>query len=190
MKNIKFCFIFLLTGTLSISAQDNTIKDQFVDVIDKSNSYEEYKVIKRVKLATLRKNILDTVALLKQNIETTTTQIELQKNNIASLNQELKVTQENLTLSKEKENSIELFGFTTTKSSYNTIMWFIIGFLLVALGYLFLKYKNSHSVTKASKIKLLEIEEEFETHRQKNLESEQLLRRKLQDEINFSKKPK
>ena len=47
--------------------------------------------------------------------------------------------------------------------------------------------KNSNIITKQTNHKLTEIEQEFDSYRQKKLEEQQILRRKLQDEINKKK---
>ncbi|MAP53465.1 MAG: tRNA (guanine-N1)-methyltransferase [Altibacter sp.] len=168
----------------------NSLEDQFVDVVDNSNNYQDYKVIKKTKINKLRENIMDSIAALETEIQTSETSLDQQKNKIASLTQELAKTQEDLALSRKKENGIELFGMLTEKSTYNTIMWSIILILLLALGFFIYKYKNSNSVTKEAQLKLAETEIEFEEHRQKAIEQQQQLRRKLQDEINKNRKSK
>ena len=84
----------------------------------------------------------------------------------------------------EKEDGIEILGMLTKKSTYNTIMWSIIALLIAAFLFIFFKFNKSNAVTKEANLKLAETEEEFDAHRQKTLEREQQLRRKLQDEIN------
>ncbi|MEM7187893.1 MAG: tRNA (guanine-N1)-methyltransferase, partial [Bacteroidota bacterium] len=70
---------------------------------------------------------------------------------------------------------------------YKTTMWGVIGLLAVIALFLLYKFRNSNAVTREAKLKLAETEAEFEEHRQKNLEQQQVLRRKLQDEINKNK---
>ena len=48
----------------SLSNDSQTIENQLTQTIDKSNSYQEFKVIKKTKLARLRANILDTISFL------------------------------------------------------------------------------------------------------------------------------
>ena len=67
IKNKLLFFLFLFTA-ISLVAQENTLENQFDDVIKKSNSYQEFKVIKKVKINSLKRNVLDTVAQLEQNI--------------------------------------------------------------------------------------------------------------------------
>tara|TARA_R100000935_G_scaffold58415_2_gene95446 strand:+ start:134671 stop:135267 length:597 start_codon:yes stop_codon:yes gene_type:complete len=166
----------------------NTIENQFVDVVDGSNSYQEFKVIKKTEINKLRANILDTLGTFESKISALNTEIDTQKNEIASLSQNLSKTKEELALSQKKENGIEILGLLTQKATYNTIMWSIIGALLLALIFFIYKFKNSHSVTREAQLKLAETEIEFEKHRQTRIEEQQQLRRKLQDEINKNRK--
>ena len=112
--------------------------------------------------------------------------MELSKNLTVTKN--LKTTQENLTVSKGKEDGMSVFGVTTKKATYNLVLCSIIGALMFFLILLFYRFKNSHSITKQTNLKLSEIEKEFDVHRKKTLEQQQQLSRKLQDEINKSKK--
>ncbi|MFT4942582.1 MAG: hypothetical protein ACI9RL_000915 [Candidatus Paceibacteria bacterium] len=191
--NIKTFFSTLLllcvmiTSAQNEKAQDNTIEAQFVRVIDMSNNYQEYKVIRRSKLAALRKNILDSLAALEIAIQIKDAIITSQSSNISTLEVTLNSTQNNLNTSKAKEDTIALFGITTKKGSYNFILFSIISFLLLGLFFFILKFKNSNTITKETNHKLSEIERAFENYRQKKLEDEQILRRKLQDEINKKK---
>lgn len=194
MKKILLLTIPLFLFSISANAQDsvqiekNTLDNQMTDAFDKSNSYQEYKVIKKTQLATLKRNILDSVSTLERKITGLESEIKNQNTEIDSLTQNLKQTQENLAASKEKEDGIELFGILTSKATYNTIMWFIIGILLLISGFLFYRFLNSHKITKAAQLKMAEIEIELEDNRRNSLEREQKLRRKLQDEINKNRK--
>ena len=186
MRTKFFPLLTMLLFSSIVFAQQNanTIENQFIDVVDKSNNYQEFKVIKKAKIYALRKNILDSINALENTINTTYTEIDLQKAEIATLKKDLETTQANLATSVEKEDGIEILGMLTKKSTYNLILWSIISGLLLILVLLFYKFKSSHSVTKQARLKLSETETEFDAHRQKTLENEQLLRRKLQDEIN------
>ena len=82
---------------------------------------------------------------------------------------------------------MSLLGLQMSKTSYNILMWTIIGGLLTLLLIFIFKFKNSNSVTKAAKKALAETEEEFEEHRRSALEREQKVRRQLQDELNKQK---
>lgn len=183
-----FLFVLSMEAQDSISVNKNTLLDQMNEAFDKSNSYQEYKVIKKTQLATLRKNILDSVSALENTITLQGNELKLQKTDIDSLRQNLGKTQQDLTLAKDREDGIEFFGVLTSKSTYNAIMWTIIGILLLIGGFLLYRFVNSHKITNAAQLKMAEMEIELEDYRRNSLEREQKLRRKLQDEINKNRK--
>jgi uncharacterized membrane protein len=194
MKKILVLTLPLFLFTLHAAAQDsiqvrkNTLNEQMTDAFDKSNSYQEYKVIKKTQLATLKRNILDSVSSLEKKINVHESELKLQKKEIDSLRQNLQNTKQSLATAKEKEDGIEIFGILTSKVTYNMIMWSIILILLLISGFLFYRFLNSHKITNAAQLKMAEMEIELEDYRRNSLEREQKLRRKLQDEINKNRK--
>ncbi|MCB0466472.1 MAG: hypothetical protein KDC78_12490 [Aequorivita sp.] len=194
MKKIILVTLPLFLFTINIFAQDtiqvkkNTLNEQMTVAFDKSNSYQEYKVIKKAQLTTLRRNILDSVSTLEKRIALLESEVAQGKTTIDSLRQDLKNTQQNLANSKAKEDGIEFFGMLTSKATYNTIMWGIILVLVFISGFLFYRFLNSHKITNAAQLKMAEMEIELEDYRKNSLEREQKLRRKLQDEINKNRK--
>lgn len=194
MKKILFLTLPLFLFTLQVAAQDsiqvrkNTLNEQMTEAFDKSNSYQEYKVIKKTQLATLKRNILDSVSALEKSINSQQSELAQQKRAIDSLRENLENTQLNLANSKEKEDGIRFLGILTSKTTYNAIMWSIVLILLLAGGFLFYRFLNSHKITNAAELKMAEMEIELEDYRRNSLEREQKLRRKLQDEINKNRK--
>ena len=176
---------FLVVSITGFSQDDsNSIESQFIKVVDKSNSYQKYKVIKKTKIEGLRKNVLDTIEMLELKIATSKVEIGNLKSKVELLTKTLDTTKLNLAASIEEEDKIEALGLVMTKTTYNTLLWSIISGLLGLLGFLLYKHKNGHEITKNTKLRLTEVESDFDAHRKKTLTNEQLLRRKLQDEIN------
>lgn len=184
---LTVCFALYVLPAIA-QQKTTTLEELFVDVIDKSNRYEEYKVVKIYKLNNLKKNVEDSIASIKKDLENAQGTIALQKSEIDTLTQSMSSLQTELNTSIENQDGINLFGALINKTIYKITMWGIIGLLVLAVLYLLFKFKNSNVITKAAKLKLTETDEEFETHRQQALEREQQLRRKLQDEIIKNKK--
>src|SRR5210317_961159 len=86
--------------------QSNTLEEQFVQVVDKSNNYQDYKIIQKSKINQLRINILDSIKNLKSTIESTNLEIIQKKNQIDSLTSDLKNTELELAHSIEKATAI------------------------------------------------------------------------------------
>ena len=184
---LTVCFALYVLPAIA-QQKTTTLEELFVDVIDKSNRYEEYKVVKIYKLNNLKKNVEDSIASIKKDLENAQGTIALQKSEIDTLTQSMSSLQTELNTSIENQDGINLFGVLINKTTYKIAMWGIIGLLVLVVLYLLFKFKNSNVITKAAKLKLTETDEEFETHRQQALEREQQLRRKLQDEIIKNKK--
>jgi len=170
--------------------EDNTINSQFDEVIESSNNYQDYKVVKRYKLTQLQKNTVNRIESLKEEIVTSNKTIEEQKLKIENLKAELNNTQNNLNQVTEEKDQISFFGIATDKGTYQTIMWVIVFALVLILVFFIYKYKQSNILTKEAKKNLAENEAEFDEYRKKSLEKQQKLGRQLQDEKNKQNKNK
>ncbi|MEZ4874718.1 MAG: tRNA (guanine-N1)-methyltransferase [Flavobacteriaceae bacterium] len=187
-RTLSILLFFILVGNGYLHAQDHSLEDQFTDVIDKSNRYEDYKVVKIYKLNELRKNVIDSIAKLENEVDQLQATVSTKQSSIDSLTQKITTTAEALALSQKKEDGISFFGSIIKKSTYQTIMWSIIGLLILTALFFLYKFKNSNAITREANKKLMDTETEYEDHRRMALEREQQLRRKLQDEINKQKK--
>lgn len=190
MKNkILYICCFLLISFKGISQENNsqTIDTQISELIEKSNTYQSYKVIELSKLRVLQRNIQDSISALKASISTSESVILEQNNKIDSITQQIEVLNLDLAKTQEKVENISLLGIPTSKTTYNSIMWSIIIALLVISSILFFRFKKSHGDTKDAREKLEETEVELEGLRKRSLEREQKVRRQLQDEINKNK---
>ena len=82
---------------------------------------------------------------------------------------------------------MNFLGIATSKSIYNTLIWSLIGVLILIILILIYKFIECNRVTKYANNQLLDLEKEYEDHRRIALEREQKVRRQLQDEINKQK---
>lgn len=171
-------------ATINQVLKSGTIEEQFNTLIDKSNDFQEYKNLKHYNLNRFRKNFKDSLKATKLKFDKANATIESQKKNMESLQNQISDLNKKINDISVDKDTVDFFGMRLTKTSYNAILWsLILAFLATALFFLF-RFKSSNAITKAAKKSLAEIEEEFETHRKKALEREQILRRQLQDEIN------
>lgn len=189
-------FVTLLFSFISFSnfAQEDinqedthSLQGQMNQVFEKSNSYQNYKVIEKVKLNALRQNILDSISGLQSTIVNLQQDVNARRKSIDSLNTELTVVTEDLAQSQERENGIRVLGMLTSKTTYNAIVWSIILILLLVGAFFFYRFSTSHGIIREANQKVEELETENENLRRTHLEREQKLRRQLQDEINKNK---
>lgn len=175
-----------------LSLDSGTIDSQFEYVFRKSGNFkgtngQPYEAVKQVWLLKLKANVLDSLKTTYKNLGDSEATVANQVKEIESLKERLNNTQTTLDQTNEEKNNMALLGMQTSKTNYNVIMWTIIAALTAFLLFFVYKFKNSNSLTKEAKLKLEEVESEFEEHRRNALEREQKVRRQLQDEINKNK---
>ncbi|HQX02614.1 MAG TPA: tRNA (guanine-N1)-methyltransferase [Flavobacterium sp.] len=199
MKNYFYFFLLLLTN-VALSQEPNpesnsasingTLANQFDYVIQKSNNFQEYKVVKRDYLMLLKKNSLDSVGRFKNELVSLKSQFSNHASIVAQLKDTLKATNEELTTLKTAQDNVSLFGSPISKTNYNIVMWGIVIVLFLILIVFLFQLKSAKSIAHEVKNNVEKIEEEFEDYKHKALEKEQKLGRQLQDEINKHKSSK
>ena len=170
-----------------LSLNSGSIDNQFEFVIRRSNSWKEYKTVKKTWLYTLKAHTLDSLKAVHKDLADTRDVVDQQAAEISNLKNNLSQTQETLSATNEEKDNISLLGIPMSKSSYKLLMWSIIAGLFLLLLFFIYKFKGSNSLTREAKLKLDETELEFEEHRRSALEREQKVRRQLQDELNKNK---
>jgi hypothetical protein len=175
-----------------LSLDSGTIDSQFEYIFKKSGNFkgvngQKYEAVKYTSLLTLKAHVLDSLKTTYSKLNTSEATVENQKKEIESLKAQLQNTQTTLGETESEKNSMALFGLQLGKTNYNILMWSIVAALFALLIVFVLKFKASNALTRAAKLKLEEVETEFEEHRRVALEREQKVRRQLQDEINKNK---
>lgn len=170
-------------------AQDNTntIDNQFNTLLNESANWQNSKIVQLDKLQQLQKNVNDSLTKLHLTIADNKDASQEHKDSVEALTTKLKVTQDSLQTSLSKTTNIEVLGLSSEKSTFLTIIWAIIGVLIIVLGVIYYRFKKSFIDIKEVKSKLTETEEELDELRKSSLEREQKIRRQLQDEINKNK---
>ena len=193
-KRLLTTFILVLITITSYSQttkqfiDSGSVDAQFENLIENSNKYQDYKVVKLNWLLKLKSNINDSILASKESLLKATNTINKQNAVIDSLNTSFSSKKNEIAKLKTQITTISFLGIDFEKGLFKTIMLSIIGGLLLFLLFFISKYKQSISVTKLTKHNLKEVEEEFEEHRKRALEREQKVMRRLQDELNKHKK--
>tara|TARA_Y100000815_G_scaffold274291_1_gene307899 strand:+ start:1626 stop:2288 length:663 start_codon:yes stop_codon:yes gene_type:complete len=191
-KNI-FLLLAILFTAVSFAQEEtaepqqdlpNTIDNQFDVLIESSNNYQDYKVVRKYKINELRKNTGDTIKGLHARISNLNTEISEQDSQIVGLKDSLASTNLTLGNTREEKDSIDLFGIQMSKGGYKGLMWGIIAVLALATIFFAMRFKSSNFQTREAKHKLADTEAEYEDYRKKALEKEQKMGRLLQDERN------
>jgi preprotein translocase subunit SecF len=201
MKLVKLSTLILLVSLASNSLiaqeqtesiNDGSINDKFEFVLRKSGNFKgtngaSYEAVRRSMFLSLQAQTNDSINTLKETLANTNAVVSNQEKEINDLKSNLTQTQGTLDATNKEKDSMSLMGIQMSKTSYNILLWSIIGGLFVMLLVFIFKFKNSNAVTRTAKKSLADLEMEFEEHRRVALEREQKVRRQLQDEINKQK---
>jgi len=193
MNRFYFFLCALFISVLNTSAQEaakelsltnSSVNEKFDYVITKSNNFQEFKVVKRAWLHTLKKQVLDSVNKQKGEIKTLAVIIEDQKSNTKKLESKIETLNNDITQVNTDKDNISFIGSDMKKGAFKNLFWGIISVLSILLLSFIYKFKNSNTVTQEAKAQLSELEKEYESHKKTALEREQKVMRKLQDELN------
>lgn len=191
-------FIFLFTTVYSQEQTDSgspatmngSLDQQFEYVLQKSNNFQEYKVVKKDFLLLLKKNSIDSSNRFKKELIAIKEQVASHDNEVKILKDTLATTKVELEKLQSAQNNILFLGAPVSKTNYNLIMWGIVAVLLLLVFVILFQMKSAKSVAKEAKEAIDKMEKEFDDYKQKALEKEQKLGRQLQDEINKHKASK
>jgi hypothetical protein len=183
-----------LVLSLSVRGQSTTqfidsgaVSTQFDYLFDKSNRYENYKVVRMTWLQQLKANVTDSLRANQLELDNRHRVITDQQQIIDSLELRLKNSTEAIDDLEVQNEEIRVLGIDFKKSAFTSITFAIIAVLSLLLVIYVLRFKNSNAVTRQTRVSLSELEEEFNEHRKIALEREQKVRRQLQDELNKQK---
>lgn len=202
MKFLKSLFFFLCFFTIVVGAiaQENetsnlnatteevetvkTLQHQFQFIKDKSNSYQEYKVVKITNLNNFWNNVKDSIAAQKAEYLAAQKEIESQKAALQKLQKEYNIKDDELQKGDYEKAHITFLGIDFLKENYIFINTGIIFFLILILAVLFFKYKGSERVAQIKKNEFESIDRELNNHKAKSREREIKIKRELQTEMN------
>lgn len=190
--------IFLLSGVNSHAQQaadqvstkptnslnGGSIESQFEYILDNSNNYQEYKVVRKTYLDKIRTNVTDSIKSMRAEVSGAEESMSSHNQAVKTLQDSLSQTQASLDYAQKEKESFNFLGLLMPKSAYSSIVWSIIGILLVTLAIFIYRFRQSHEHTVVARKNLEELKEEFDQHRKRSMEREQRLNRQLQDELN------
>ncbi len=166
-----------------LSLNEGTIENQFNYVIQKSNQFEDFKMVKSWWLYRLKTHVVDSMKAENEKLIESRKIVAIKDQEIISLKTSLDATHKKLDLAISEKNNLLFLGMSMTKATYNSIVWVIIGSLAAGLVLYFILYRRSNAITISTKKSLSEIKDEYEDYRKRTLAREQKTVRKLYDEI-------
>lgn len=183
MKAFRLHFFFIITLTLGInlkSAQESSLSGQLSSIMEESESYESYKVIKTSKLIKFKSTMLDSLFEYKQKISLLETEMAQIKADLDILKKDYTFTRSQLEASEAKNATIGFLWFQVNKESYNLVVWSFVALLLTFITILYLRIKHVCAVVKRVKTAYSKIMDEYRMQRHQSVEKQMKLKREIQ----------
>lgn len=166
------------------TAEDQSLKGKFQELIDKSESFQEYKVIKRDRLTSFWAEVNDTLVLNGTDRSRLHTDLKTANKNISALEVQLRETKEELEKVTFEKDRMSFLGLELIKSSYSYLVWGIILGLLILLAAAYVRFISTSRIAERIKTENRELQSESEEFKKNAREKETKLKRELQTEIN------
>ncbi|MEQ8926893.1 MAG: hypothetical protein RLO81_13825 [Fulvivirga sp.] len=180
MKSLLFtsCYFLILCSF------SQSINDRFTNLLNDSETFKDYNVIKTYKLNSFWSEVSDSISMKKKEIDV------LVRNN-EELNTRLSTTEDQLNNAISKIESLEnqittikTFGISIDKTVYKVINFTTIGTLIIIIGLILFRLKDKMQLANSKLKDYHNLEAKFEDFRKKSLENQMKLRRELQTERN------
>ena len=182
MKNLTLTICLLTTLMFTISAQ--TLNEKYNQLLESTETYEQYKVIPRTDLNAFWSEVMDSVNRQSGIISGLESQLKNEQVKVVEAQNQEQEAQAKLDESLKFNDSIVFVGINFSKTSYHIMVWLIIVVLAVLGVISYLMYLRSNSVTSSAKRELEALSTEFEEHRHRSREKQVKLKRDLQTAVN------
>jgi len=179
-KTRLFCFltvIFFFTATPLTFGQtmpqvleEGTLEEQFDYLEDRTRIYENFRAIREDMFQKAKRNAIDSLNQAFGEINALKQELEDVRGDKQALEHELEQTREELELAIRERDSLSLLGISMNKAYYNTILWSIIGGLILFLIIGFFMYQRNRAITVARTRDFKDLTAEFEEFRKKSRE--------------------
>lgn len=143
-----------------------TISGQIEYVEDHTRIYDNFRAIREDIYQKLNNNILDSLSAEKGRVAELKGSTANLNSRTDSLNTLLSSTRRQLDEVTDTKNKIRVLGLEINKTAYNTIMWILVGGLILLMAIGFLIFKRNLVVLLRTEKDLKELKDEFAAYRQ------------------------
>jgi hypothetical protein len=154
-------------GGLPDVFKQESLTEQYNYLEEKTRIYENYRAIREDMFRTISKNTLDTLNNAKRRINSLLTETATLNNRIDSINKSLDASNNDLNKMTRTKNSISVLGLQVNKITYNSIVWSILGILILILVAGYLTFKQNRVTTLKTRKELDVVMAEFEDYKKK-----------------------
>jgi hypothetical protein len=190
-KSIAVFFCLLVYGQLSYGQatvdplQENySLKDRYAIMKAKSQTYQNYKVIKESVLDGVWKIVQDSINAKQATIRMANQQIVQLKGEVKKAQESMKAKDESVKEVVYDSAHITVLGIDFTKGVFLTFIGILIAALVAFLVFVMARMKVLDKSIREKTLTINMVSSEYEEYKKKAMEKQTKLSRELQDERN------
>jgi len=183
-KNFFLIALFAISAAFSYgqapNAESQTLNETFQYLKQKSNRWEDYRVVKESWLNSFWSNVQDSVNLLKADLAEANLKIREQQMTLNEQKRAIDEVQARLDESLYRNSRISFLGFLIPQTTYAGIVWGIIAALALTLLIGYWRFRQNEKTTRKKIRDFNELSSEFEEYRKIVRQREIRIKRELQ----------
>ncbi len=186
IKYLLLFSVFIFVGSaangqtrMPVELDSAEIRAQIEYIQSHTRIYDNFRAIREDIYQKLNRNILDTITAEKSRVSELKNLTATLNGRTDSLNNLLASTRTQLDQVTTTKNKIRILGLEINKTAYNTIMWILVGGLLLLGAIGFLIFKRNLVVLLRTEKDLKELKDEFAAYKQ----SSRLAREKVEMDL-------
>ena len=186
LASIEFmvCHSQSVPAAAALEGKTMTLHERYLLLKTKSESYQDYKVIKEGIMDGVWKIGTDSLVKREQQLADANTKIKSLQNEVSTARTALKAKEDSMTDVTFASTHINVLGIGFPKSLFLILVAVGIAGLTAAIFLLLARIKSIHAFMKESKVIVASVTNEFEEYKRKSFEKQTKLNRELQTERN------
>ena len=148
--------------------KEGTIEEQIDYVIEKSSTWENFKVVAKGWMTNLKKNTLDSLNAAKNDIYIQKKIVIEKEAEITNLREILQETQEKLDIAQKEKDTITFLGKNITKNIFLTTVIIIFITLIALMIIIFGLYNRNNKNIRKTLDEFEAVNKEYENYRQES----------------------
>lgn len=182
MKKFSIFVLLLLIGSSTSFSQ--TLEQQWGKMLESSENYQIYKVVKKTELADFWKSTNDSIRGYQKVLKRERAAMAGQQIEITQLKNQTKELNATLSQNETNKNSVSFLGIKANKFSYLSTLCLLLVIALFIIGFIYYLYTNSNVITSQKVNAHQLLSKAFDEYKLGKIEMERKLRRELQTQVN------
>lgn len=161
-----------------------TLEQRYAEMLRKSESYQEYKVVKRSTLNLFWAALSDTVSNGSIQLKQALVDKMEMREQLSESRDSLALIQSQLQAQMRDKSTTSFLGFQLPKSVYNSLVWALILSFAGLMVYFMQRFRMGHTQVKETRQELEKLQSDFDNLRHRSKETQMKLKRELQTALN------